>query len=123
MKMEFFIEQRAYHKHLDLFVCRRAASRFWIAKPVEFVEIPEDEVAPSTSAIHLTHTDAQALMDELYRAGIRPTRSSNSEGALTATQHHLKDMRTIAFGLIANEVQQAQAFREHGLTAANKGGE
>lgn len=40
---------------------------------------------------------AQALMDDLWNAGLRPTEGTGSAGALRATQQHLEDMRKIAF--------------------------
>lgn len=36
-------------------------------------------------------------MDELYRAGIRPTEAAGSNGQLAATREHLADMRAIVF--------------------------
>lgn len=48
-------------------------------------------------ALHLSCDEAQALMDELWAAGLRPTEGSGSAGSLAATQQHLADMRKIAF--------------------------
>lgn len=48
----------------------------------------------------LTPEEAQKLMDELWRAGIRPVEGAGSAGQLSATQAHLDDMRTIAFKVI-----------------------
>jgi hypothetical protein len=45
----------------------------------------------------LSMDDAQALMDDLWHAGLRPTEGSGSAGALAATQRHLEDMRTLVF--------------------------
>lgn len=39
----------------------------------------------------------QNLMDELWRAGLRPTEGSGSAGSLAATEKHLADMRAIVF--------------------------
>lgn len=39
---------------------------------------------------------AQALIDDLWRCGIRPTEGSGSAGSLAATEKHLKDMQKIA---------------------------
>ncbi len=43
---------------------------------------------------------AQRLMDELWVCGLRPTEGAGSAGSLLATQNHLEDMRTIAFGTL-----------------------
>jgi hypothetical protein len=40
---------------------------------------------------------AQALMDSLWDAGLRPSEGSGSAGAMAATQKHLEDMRTLIF--------------------------
>lgn len=45
--------------------------------------------------------EAQQLMDELWRCGLRPTEGSGSAGSLAATERHLADMRAVAFGLAA----------------------
>ena len=36
--------------------------------------------------------DAQALMDRMWSAGLRPTEGTGSAGAMAATQTHLKDV-------------------------------
>lgn len=54
-----------------------------------------------TPVFRLEPPAAQLLMDELWRAGIRPSEESRhtaAEGALAATRTHLEDMRHIAFG-------------------------
>jgi len=38
---------------------------------------------------------AQALVDDLWAAGYRPTEGSGSAGSLRATENHLSDMRKI----------------------------
>jgi hypothetical protein len=39
--------------------------------------------------------EAQNLMDELWRCGLRPTEGTGSAGSLAATERHLKDMRAL----------------------------
>ena len=66
--------------------------------PLQFKEVEPAAVgyfvAPTLS---LTKDEAQALMDELWRVGLRPTEGSGSAGSLAATQRHLEDMRALAF--------------------------
>jgi len=58
-----------------------------------FVDYGEGvDVAPSC---YLDLDKAQALMDNLWDCGIRPTEGSGSAGSMSATQKHLQDMRTI----------------------------
>ena len=61
-------------------------------------KVKEGEVIQPTGV--LDATAAQVLMDELWRCGIRPAEGSGSAGSLMATERHLKDMQSIAFGLL-----------------------
>lgn len=68
------------------------------AKPVEFAPVePGMWVAPS---MLVSPDDAQQMMDELWRIGIRPTEGSGSAGSLAATERHLEDMRKMAYGAL-----------------------
>ena len=48
-------------------------------------------------AMSLSDLEAQALMDRLWSAGLRPSEGSGSAGALAATERHLADMRELVF--------------------------
>lgn len=50
---------------------------------------------PSVLTLH--HDRAQALMDQLWYCGLRPTEGIGSAGALAATQAHLKDLQHLVF--------------------------
>lgn len=41
--------------------------------------------------------DAQALMDELWGCGLRPTEGTGSAGSLAATERHLADLQKLVF--------------------------
>ena len=58
---------------------------------------PAERGMPIAPALCLTQTEAQELMDELWRVGLRPTEGTGSAGALAATQRHLEDMRALIF--------------------------
>ena len=66
-----------------------------IAKPVEFVEIPDG--TPRDPTFNLHQEEAQELMDMLWNCGLRPTQSKQSAGQVEAIEKHLADMRQIAF--------------------------
>jgi hypothetical protein len=66
----------------------------WMKEPV-FVKVEEGAIPPV--AFRLSMVEAQALMDRLWMAGLRPTEGSGSAGALSATERHLKDMQTLVF--------------------------
>jgi hypothetical protein len=51
----------------------------------------------------LSNTAAQQLMDELWSCGLRPSEGTGSAGSLAATERHLKDMRTIALGILGKD--------------------
>lgn len=47
--------------------------------------------------LKLDDREAQQLMDELGRCGVKPSDGTDSTGALKATQNHLEDMRKLVF--------------------------
>jgi len=63
-----------------------------LMQPAEFkiVEHRQEDMQVSPS-IHFTNEDAQALLDELYRMGLRPSQANDGEGV----KAHLADMRKI----------------------------
>jgi hypothetical protein len=68
---------------------------FAVAQPVLMVDLPDGEIADPF--MKLMPADAQQLLDELWRIGIRPSQEQGSTGQSAAMQKHLDDMRTIAF--------------------------
>lgn len=59
-----------------------------------------EEGAEIEPTLVLQVREAQQLMDELWRCGLRPQASHGSAGQLKATERHLQDMRTAAFNLL-----------------------
>ena len=47
--------------------------------------------------MELTDNEAQILMDELWKFGIRPSDGSGNVGQIKAMDDHLKDMRHLVF--------------------------
>ena len=69
----------------------------------EIAEIAEDIIfkkhdmaITSNPLFSLSPTQSQALMDNLWDCGLRPSEGSGSAGAMKATQNHLEDMRKLA---------------------------
>lgn len=58
---------------------------------------PETEGMEHPPLMRLSADECQQFMDELWRAGIRPTEGAGSVGQLGAVQRHLEDMRTLVF--------------------------
>lgn len=73
-----------------------------VAEPVQMRVVANGELV-MTPTFSLRPDEAQQLMDELWRCGLRPTEGSGSAGSLAATERHLNDMQAIAMGLLRKE--------------------
>ena len=73
-------------------VQQRAVAETIVFQDVEPHAISMDHVPP----LRLSYEDAQQLMDELFRIGIRPS-DQGSPGQLAAVKYHLEDMRKLVF--------------------------
>lgn len=58
---------------------------------------PEEDGCITEPLMNISGESAQQLMDELWRAGLRPTEGTGSAGSLAATERHLADMRALVF--------------------------
>ena len=47
--------------------------------------------------VRISDAEAQTLMDDLWRCGLRPTEGAGSAGAMRAVEKHVDDLRKIAF--------------------------
>ena len=65
------------------------------------VECTEGTIWPPTFT--LDYEAAQALINSLYGSGFRPTEGAGSAGQRAALEHHLEDMRTLAFANLGIE--------------------
>lgn len=69
-----------------------------VGTSVSMQKIKQGECFTHLPLAELSIGQAQELMDELWRCGIRPSEGKGSAGSLAATERHLEDMRQIAFG-------------------------
>ena len=53
--------------------------------------------------LRIRKDQAQVLMDDLWNAGIRPTEGAGSAGAMRAAEHHIADLRRVAFKALGIE--------------------
>jgi len=91
----FWREVRFWLKQVSL---QPGINRVSYAQPLTLVEMkPEDEGTEMPPMFSLRDEQAQNLIDELWRIGLRPTEGTGSAGSLAATQRHLEDMRTLVF--------------------------
>lgn len=96
MKGMLFTAQRVpLSTAIELFMANRNGKKLSVADNVVMREIPEGEIA--RPFLTLTVTEAQALMDELWHCGLRPSEGTGSAGSLAATERHLADMRKLVF--------------------------
>lgn len=103
-RIEFRVERGVWRGNIELRVASLLRDgQMGVAKPMTFEVLPDDG-AVLEPCLTMRPEDAQLLMDELWRAGLRPTEGTGSAGSLAATQKHLEDMRAIAMGLLKGEL-------------------
>jgi hypothetical protein len=100
----FYVERSWARRGFDLFLVgepRGAGGARSYLSSLVMVPIQDDAgLTLPRAPITLTEAEAQHLMDELWRAGLRPSEGSGSAGALAATQAHLDDMRRLVFEMV-----------------------
>lgn len=84
--------------YIQVLVSRHVDGKLHVANEITFKEVNQFETHDPT--LYLQREEAQALMDDLWNCGLRPTEGIGSAGSLLATQKHLDDMRKIAFDLL-----------------------
>jgi hypothetical protein len=94
-------ERELWGRRIELlFTCiDRDSGRLSVAQEVIFKECADGELGGGPT-ISISNQDAQALMDDLWRCGFRPSEGTGSAGSLAATERHLKDMQAISKGLL-----------------------
>jgi hypothetical protein len=91
--LEVFVNRKMGRLLEVAFSSRGMDGKSQIMKPVQFETV--EEGVWFEPAMVLDIEEGQQLMDELWRAGLRPTEGTGSAGSLAATERHLSDMRTI----------------------------
>lgn len=64
---------------------------------------PIAENAEMKPLLTIRMEQAQVLMDDLWNAGVRPTEGAGSAGAMRAAEHHIADLRRVAFKALGIE--------------------
>lgn len=88
-------QREIFNDAISLYMAEDRIDGRWIVEPVKIKLTIEG--AFSEPFLKLDMTTAQALMDELWNCGIRPSEGSGSAGSLAATERHLKDMQRLVF--------------------------
>lgn len=86
---------------------------------IELVTLPEEPalIAQPEPTFTLPSEAVQQLMDELWRAGVRPSDQQESAGELAATRAHLADARDLARWLLPRAVKQSGGFASDTATS------
>lgn len=93
---ELRAERSAYRRRVQIWmVDDQGRQGVAVARPVEFAFVEPHLTAEPCLTIE--DEEAQQWIDELWRAGYRPSEGTGSAGSLAATERHLEDMRRIAF--------------------------
>ncbi len=87
--------RREFLPGVNLLICRLEGGALMTVAELEFQELPAGHAPKPTMELSLD--DAQALIDQLWDCGLRPSEGSGSAGALAATQKHLDDFRRLVF--------------------------
>jgi hypothetical protein len=83
-------------KSIALYLYDKHDGKTSVVKPPLVCIDVEDGVGVEETAV-LDYAAAQALMDDLWTCGLRPSEGSGSAGQLAAVQYHLEDMRRLVF--------------------------
>lgn len=87
-------ERQNWGRDVGCLLAKRVGNEMHVGR-IEWTAVPDGEwVARS---FNLSQQDAQALMDQLWDCGLRPTEGAGSAGSLSATQRHLEDFRKLVF--------------------------
>lgn len=100
MNKEIFAERQIWTNGIALFVGERKRDGLLAVLRPGVFETIEEGAHFGEPSLHLHYDEAQRLMDELWRCGLRPSEGTGSAGSLAATERHLKDMQGITRGLL-----------------------
>lgn len=98
MSNQFFAERSISHSKIALHLLTKAAEGTRGAATITFHTTKDGEYIEPMYL--LSADEAQQIVDELWRCGVRPSEGTGSAGSLAATERHLSDMQRIAFTLL-----------------------
>jgi hypothetical protein len=101
--LRIYVARHNWGQEVEFLVQSRRGSVVSIASPLEFTELLDGHLVPAPTG-RMEPEAAQALMDQLWDIGFRPTRAEGSAGTLEAVKYHLEDMRKIALPLVTTSV-------------------
>lgn len=99
MTTEIRCQREPWRDGVEVAVFHKTDFAMMVAEPLTLRELKEGEFLGEPT-MRLKNHEAQQLMDELWRCGLRPSEGTGSAGSLRATEKHLADMQKIAMGLL-----------------------
>ena len=106
MKFLIHVERELFSNAIAIQLAQRnERGVLHIATPVIFRESTSTlgTMDRSDPCLRLQLADAQSLIDALWGCGLRPSEGTGSAGSLAATERHLRDMQSIAKGLLKKD--------------------
>ena len=98
--MDVFLRARMtdFLDRINIYIARvdKENHKLQFVEDIEF-STEQDGLTIVPPTLSLSEENGQALMDELWKCGLRPTEGKGSAGSLAATEQHLQDFRKIAF--------------------------
>ena len=76
---------------VNLLVIQKSHGKTGVGRTIVMHDVPLGQTVEPTC--HIDNDAAQALMDDLWNCGIRPTEGAGTAGAMKAAQDNLKDLR------------------------------
>lgn len=86
-----YIQKNFAASAYDLHLIEHRGDRVYVARNAEITLLAEGEDLPGP-LLSLSTETAQMLIDELYRAGLRPTDAIAADATLAAKDAHIKDL-------------------------------
>ena len=103
-RLEIHAERSICRDSIDVYAIHRGDDGVvYVADPLVMRAREHDGRSVGSPTIELSPREAQHLIDELWRCGMRPTEGTGSAGSLAATERHLNDMRAIAKGMLKKD--------------------
>jgi len=92
-------QREPWRDGIEVAVFQKREFGMMVAEPLTLRELKDGENL-NEPTMRLRNEEAQQLIDELWRCGLRPSEGTGSAGSLAATEKHLADMQKIALGLL-----------------------
>lgn len=102
MRTEFMVEYRLMQDAFAVAMRQGTPGQWAYAQVTMVMRDAKEADHPIEPSFMLTREAAQGLMDDLWRAGVRPSNGEGATGQLASTREHLADMRKLV-EFMANE--------------------